>query len=302
MDQLNFIVDETFQGTRLDKYIAVQLGEEYSRVYVKELMNNDLVLVNDKKLKPSYQVNAGDKISFKLIPQEESILEGEDIPLNIIYEDDWLLIIDKPVGMIVHPGAGNKTGTIVQAVLFHVGKLPEADNPVRPGIVHRLDKDTSGILVVAKNDRALRSLGKQFQNRTIKKFYVAVVKGFVECDNGRIDLAVARHPLNRKRMVIDEEDGKNASTTYHVMKRYKKFTLLRLQLHTGRTHQIRVHLSHIGHPIMGDRTYGFLDKFPRQALHAEMIGFTHPGTGEYIEFHSPLPDDIIETIARVDNE
>ena len=268
-------------------------------MYVKFLMDSGLVLVNEKDVKPHYTAREGDEVFLRMIPQErESTLTAEDIPLNILYEDEWIIIVNKPAGMVVHPGSGNRKGTLANALLHHCGKLADLGDELRPGIVHRLDKDTSGVIVVAKNDRALRSLAKQFQKRVVKKRYVALVKGRVELDNGVVEAPVARHAVNRQKMDVEYVKGKSARTTYHVIRRFKGFTLLELELETGRTHQIRVHMKHIGHPVLGDRTYGRTDGIERQALHAEMLGFTHPDTGKYVEFHAPVPKDIQEVIDK----
>jgi 23S rRNA pseudouridine1911/1915/1917 synthase len=286
---------------RVDKCIALRLGEGYSRVYVKFLMDSGHVKVNGKDVKPRYAVRAGDSISVRMAPQEkESALTAENIPLDVLYEDEWLVVVNKPAGMVVHPGAGNKKETLANALLYHCGRLADSGDELRPGIVHRLDKDTSGVIVVAKNDRALRSLAKQFQKRTVKKRYIALVKGRVELDNGVVEAPVARHAVNRQKMDIEYVKGKKARTVYHVVRRFKGFTFLQLELETGRTHQIRVHMKHIGHPVLGDRTYGRTDGIRRQALHAEMLGFTHPDTGKYVEFHAPIPRDIQEILDKGD--
>ncbi len=298
MKELRFTIDADSKGTRVDKCIALKLGEEYSRTYVKALMDKDLVRVNGESVKPHYIAREGDQVFLQMPPQEKSRLEGEDIKLNIVYEDDWIIVVDKPAGMVVHPGSGNKKGTLVNALLHHCRSLPASSDESRPGIVHRLDKDTSGLLVVAKNDRALRSLSKQFQAKAVKKRYIALVMGRVEFDNGVVEVPIARHPVDRQKMDVAFAKGKNARTTYHVAERFGNFSLLRLELETGRTHQIRVHMKHIGHPILGDKTYGKGGEIARHALHAEMIGFSHPETGKYMEFHSPVPDDIMEVIDR----
>ncbi len=302
MEERKFTAGPEDVGTRIDKYVTVKLGEGYSRTYVKFLMNNGHVRVNGEAVKPHYGVREGDEIFLELFPSEDAGIEPEDIPLNILYEDEWLIVVDKPPGMVVHPGAGNRKGTLVNALLYHCGKLPDTDSDLRPGVVHRLDKDTSGVIVVAKNDRALRSLAEQFQNRTVKKRYVALVKGRVEMDNGIIEAPVARHVLDRKKMHVEYTKGKDARTVYHVVRRFGNFTLLRLEPTTGRTHQIRVHMKHLGHPVLGDVKYGGDHGAVRQALHAEMLAFTHPDTGKYMEFSSPMPEDmkVIVEKGRID--
>lgn len=299
MDNLTFTITPEEAGKRIDKIVGDRLGEGYSRTFGQGLIQKGLVLLNGEAVKARYLAEEGDEVSLTIPPAEKNDLEPEDIPLKILYEDDWIIVIDKPAGLVVHPGAGNKTGTVVNALLFHCGKLPSADDELRPGIVHRLDKDTSGVLVVAKNDRALRSLSKQFQHRAVKKRYLTVVKGTVPMDNGIIEAPIARSAHDRKKMgVVETERGKSARTIYHVVKRIKGMTVLRIDLETGRTHQIRVHLKHLGHPVVGDSVYGKSDGVKRQALHAESIGFTHPDTGEYMEFTSPVPDDIREIIEK----
>ena len=278
MKKLTFTITSDSAGMRVDKFIANALGEEYSRTYVKLLMDNEKVSVNGKQVKPSYALTEDDVIDVELveIEGEDKGIEPENIPLNILYEDETIIVLNKPVGLVVHPGAGNKTGTLVNALLHHCGSLPEASDRLRPGIVHRLDKDTTGVMVVAKTSKALRSLAKQFQNRTVTKHYLALVKGKVELDNDIIEAAVARDPFDHRKMTVNVEDGKNATTIYHVLRRFKNFTLLRLEIKTGRTHQIRVHMRHIGHSVIGDMVYDGDRRMPRQALHAERLKFTHP--------------------------
>ncbi len=295
MKELIFLVEPDEAGTRIDKCIALRLGDEYSRTYVKYLIEHGLVRVNDETVKPRYSAREADNVVVEMVPLEkEEDVEPEDILLDILYEDNWVIVVNKKAGMVVHPGAGNKTGTLVSALLHHCGCLPDAGDDQRPGIVHRLDKDTSGVIIVAKNDRALRSLSKQFQNRTTKKEYIALVKGHVELDNGVVDEPLARHTGDRKKIIVDHERGKASRTIYHVVRRFKKFTFLRLEPETGRTHQIRVHMKYLGHPIVGDVTYGGGRWMSRQALHAESLGITHPGEGKFMEFSAPMPDDIRE--------
>jgi len=299
MEKMEFEISETDGSCRLDKYLTLKLGEDYSRTYVKFLIDNGSVLVNQEKVKPKYSVRTGDKIfvTLRALPEAEHI-KPENIPLNIIYEDSSIVVVEKACGMIVHPGAGNKSGTLVNALLYHTKNLAEADDILRPGIVHRLDKDTTGVMVVAKNSKALRSLAKQFQERTVKKNYLALVKGRIEVDNGNIVAPIARHKENRQKMRVDYDAGKPARTVYHVLKRFKGFTFLRLDLFTGRTHQIRVHMKHIGHPVLGDLRYGGDPRVSRQALHAERLGFHHPDTGKYVEFVSPMPEDMRKLVEK----
>ncbi len=300
MKEIKFTIDADGAGVRIDKCIAERLGVDYSRTYVKNLINNGHVRVNGKVERPSYISREGDDVLVEMPPAEKHDLHPEDIPLEIIYEDECVIILNKPPGMVVHPAAGNRTGTMVNALLFHCGNLPETDDEQRPGLVHRLDKDTSGVMVVAKTDRALRSLAKQFQKRAIKKRYVALVKGRVAADNGVVEAPVARHPVDRKKMDVEHARGKPARTVYHVKQRFRGLTFLELEPETGRTHQIRVHMKHIGHPVLGDTTYGKADGAARQALHAEMLGFTHPDTGKYVEFHAPMPEDMQALIRKAE--
>jgi len=299
-EELKFIVLPEDAGQRIDKYIAIKLGEEYSRTFVKTLIDGKLVQVNGEDIRPRYLISEGEEICLQIPPQKELNIEAQDIPLTIIYEDDRIMVVDKPAGLIVHPGSGNRDGTMVNALLHHCRELADTGNPVRPGIVHRLDKETTGLIVVAKDDKALRSLSRQFHSREVKKRYIALVAGCVESDNGLIDAPVARHSVNRKKMDINHENGKTARTVYHVAKRYKRFTVLKVEPETGRTHQIRVHMKYIGHPVLGDKLYGKGNEMARHALHAETLCLAHPDTGEYMEFRSPVPDDIIAVIKRGD--
>ena len=295
---MNFTISPEEAGKRIDVCVTARLGEDYSRMYVKNLLDSGMITVNGHAAKPNYKPKEGDRIEADLPPLSPQVSEPEDIPVDIIYEDESLVVVNKPAGMVVHPGAGNKTGTLVNAMLHHCSALADTGDAIRPGIVHRLDKDTSGIIVIAKTDKAMRSLAKQFQNRTVRKTYVALVKGRVELDNGLVDMPLARHSGDRKKMTIEREGGKHARTIYHVVKRYKGFTMVRLDLETGRTHQIRVHMKHIGHPVVGDLVYGGCPGMARQALHAEKLKFTHPVTCEVMEFTAPIPDDMAEVMER----
>lgn len=300
MEEINLKVTAEDSGKRVDKYIAGNLGKEYSRMYVKYLITENFVFVNGKEVKPSYMLHENDEIHLKLAPSPEiKDVIPEDIPLDIIYEDDTIIVVNKSAGMVVHPAAGNKTGTLVNALLFHCGALPDADDLLRPGVVHRLDKDTSGVMVVAKTSKALRSLAKQFQNRTIKKTYLAFVEKRVELDNGIVDAPLGRHSVDRKKMDIEHVDGKNARTVYHVIQRYDDFTFLRLEPETGRTHQIRVHMKYLGYPIIGDQKYGKGQGMDRQALHAESLEFTHPKTGKKVKFSVSMPEDMKEFMEKM---
>jgi 23S rRNA pseudouridine1911/1915/1917 synthase len=303
METRTYTVEEKDSGIRIDKFIALKLGEDYSRTYVKNLIDNEDIKLNGKKIKPRYQVKEGDEVLVELVllPQDEE-LKGEDIPLDILYEDEWMIVINKPAGLVVHPAAGNWSGTLINALVHHSKNLADTGNPIRPGMVHRLDKDTSGVMVIAKDEKALRSLAKQFQKRDVKKKYFAIVQGRVELDNGIIEAPIARHAIHRKKMDVDPVKGRTARTIYHVKKRYKNFTLLEIDLETGRTHQIRVHMKHLGHPVLGDVVYGRKENFKRQALHAAILGFTHPDSGKYVEFHVPMPKDMEEILEKGDSK
>ncbi|MBD3296807.1 MAG: RluA family pseudouridine synthase [Candidatus Omnitrophica bacterium] len=298
MEEMTFVVEDTNSGGRLDVCVAERLGRDYSRTYVKNLINAGSLLVNGRVEKPNYKVRTGDQIKVSIEPAGPVQAEPENIPLDIVHEDEHLAIVNKRAGMVVHPGAGNRSGTLVNAMLGHCSRLPDNGDPVRPGIVHRLDKGTSGIMIVAKTDRAMRSLSRQFRERTVEKVYAALVRGRVELDNGVIAEPVGRHISDRKRMMVDHTSGRNARTVYHVVRRYEGFTFIRLDLHTGRTHQIRVHMKHLGYPVLGDRVYGGDRSMDRQALHAESITFDHPGTRERVEFSAPLPRDMAELIKK----
>ncbi|MEI7905026.1 MAG: RluA family pseudouridine synthase [Candidatus Firestonebacteria bacterium] len=275
---------------RLDVFLACQLEE--SRAGVQKLIKHGLVKVNGEPVKASMKLKAGSKITVELpIPPKIDALP-EDLPLDIIYDDEELAIINKAPGMVVHPACGNWTGTLVNALLFH--KRPEADpDNLRPGIVHRLDKDTSGVMVVAWTKKAHASLSNQFKARTVKKMYYALATGYFKNKEGTINLPIGRSLKDRKKMTVNAPKGREAVTIYKVIKDYKDGALVEVTLKTGRTHQIRVHLAHIHHPVMGDSVYGKPDKrMPRQALHCGLLGFKHPGTGKYVEFKAEIPADM----------
>ncbi len=295
---IQFIAGPEDEGKRIDKCIADKFSGEHSRTYVKSLIDDGHVHVNGNIIKPHHITHEKDEVVVNIQPLDPQDVKPENIPLDVIYEDEWIIVVNKSAGMVVHPGAGNKAGTLVGALLHHCGMLPEFDDESRPGIVHRLDKDTSGVIVVAKKQKALRSLSKQFQNRTVKKTYLALVKGNLELDNGVIEAPLARDISDRKKMNIKYAVGKEARTVYHVIKRFGKFTFIRLEPETGRTHQIRVHMKYLGHIILGDAKYGCPRGMARHALHAESIRFTHPGTGETMSFSVPIPREMEEILDR----
>lgn len=303
---------------RVDKFL-MNMIENTTRNKIQQAAENGSILVNDVAVKSNYKVKAGDVVRLVLAhPTYEQLLTPENIPLDIVYEDDQLLVINKPAGMVVHPGHGNYSGTLVNALAYHFENLP-MNSSERPGLVHRIDKDTSGLLVVAKTDFAMAYLTKQFAEKTSEREYVALVWGNIEEDEGTVEGNIGRHDTNRMRMAVHESDekGKPAVTHYKVLERFGYVTLVSCQLETGRTHQIRVHMKHIGHTLFNDERYGgdsilkgttftkykqFVDNcfkvLPRQALHAKTLGFEHPITKEFLRFDSPIPQDLQECIDK----
>jgi 23S rRNA pseudouridine1911/1915/1917 synthase len=300
MESHSFAVDNGEAGLRLDLYLVERFPESISRSYLQKLIREKKVLVNGAPRKNHYKIGAGDLIEVEMAKREKETIRPEDIPINILYEDERLIVLDKSPGMVVHPAPGNYSGTLVNALLYHAGRL-SASPGERPGIVHRLDKDTSGLLIVAKDDSAHSFLARQFNKRTTDKRYIAVVEGLVQLDNGVISYPIGRHPRDRKRMSVRFSEAKKAVTYYKVLERFKDKTLLEVRPETGRTHQIRVHLAYIGHSVVGDETYGKKKDLPiaRQALHASEITFLHPATKNPMHFTSPLPGDIKELISRL---
>jgi 23S rRNA pseudouridine1911/1915/1917 synthase len=293
MRQITLDITEEDKKGRLDRFLTRRLHPEFSRSFLQKLISKGHVTLNGRVAKSHTKLKPGDKVEVTVPPPEVARVQGEDIPLDIVYEDERLVVVDKPAGMVVHPAAGNPKGTLVNALLFHCRDLSGIGGELRPGIVHRLDKDTSGLLVVAKDDAAHRGLSAQFKSRRIKRRYIAFVRGTVQLDNGRIDLPITRNKRHRQKMAVGFEGAREALTHYSVMKRYGDYTMLELVLGTGRTHQIRTHLEYLGHPLLGDRKYGRSCRaIARHALHAATLGFTHPATGEFMEFSSELPDDM----------
>jgi 23S rRNA pseudouridine1911/1915/1917 synthase len=290
------------EGIRLDAYIASSV-ENLSRSMVQKLIKCGKVLVNNKVEKESYKVQLGDKILVEIPEPEESSLKKQNIPLDIIYEDNDILVVNKPKGMVVHPGNGNPDGTLANAILAHCEEsLSGIGGEIRPGIVHRIDKDTSGLLVIAKNDKAHINLSEQIKNREVKKIYVALVKGVIPENEATINMPIGRSTKDRKKMAVDRE-GKEAVTHFKVLKRYNKYTFIQVKIDTGRTHQIRVHMSHIGYPVVGDTVYsnGKNDfGVEGQMLHAKELEFKHPITGENMHFEAPLPEYFEEVLEKLE--
>lgn len=301
-DQLqDFGVTEDDAGQRLDAFLARVSG--LSRARVQQLIETGHVLLAGHPQKSHHRVSPGEAIQLRVPPPTPLALTPEAIPLDILYEDDDILVLNKPAGMVVHPGAGRSSGTLVHALLAHCQTLPGIGGVERPGIVHRLDRDTSGGLVIAKTEAAHQSLSRQFKARQVRKTYLALVHGEVRQDTGRIEAAIGRRENDRKRMGVRTSGGREARTAYRVLRRLPGMTLLELDLETGRTHQIRVHLAHIGHPVIGDEMYGGRRErrrvgsnapaAERQLLHAWRLGFQHPRTGAWMEFTAPVPEDLL---------
>lgn len=295
------VVEDNNQNKRLDIYIADKI-DKLSRTMAQRLIDEEKIFVNDKKQKCSYKPVFGDEITIYIPKAQDTTLETQDIPVPIIYEDNDIIVVNKPKGMVVHPGNGNPDGTLVNAILaICKDSLSGIGGEIRPGIVHRLDKDTSGLLIVAKNDIAHIKMSKQIQDRKVTKKYIALVKGIVSENEATIDLPIARSTKDRKKMAVDK-NGKNAVTHFKVLKRYDKYTLLELKIDTGRTHQIRVHMSYIGHPVVGDSVYSSgKNEFnvQGQMLHARYLEFKHPITGEELKLEAPIPKYFEEVLNRL---
>ncbi|GFO56610.1 pseudouridine synthase [Geomonas sp. Red276] len=314
MQTIELIFPEETDQERLDSFVARSVPE-LTRSAALRLIESGHITVNGKSQKPSLKLKAGDAVSVEVPPPAPAEPQAEEIPIEILYEDPDVVVINKGAGMVVHPGAGNQDGTLVNALLAHCTDLSGIGGELRPGIVHRIDKDTSGTLVVAKSDRAHLSLAEQFKEHTIKRVYLALVYGSLKEDKGRIQSLIGRHPIERKKMSGKARHGKEAITHWRVVARYPEMTLVRLRLETGRTHQIRVHLSEAGHPLVADELYGggnrlsgikdqtlkqMVRTMGRHALHAKTLGFLHPVTGEYLEFDTELPEDMAGILAYLD--
>jgi len=309
-ESLTFRIGPDDVGVRLDAFLASQI-EGWSRARLQRLIESEDVLVNGKVSKPSYKLREHDELEVELISPATTSFTPEAIPIEIVYEDDTLVVVNKPAGLVVHPAAGTHSGTLANALAYHFQQLPNATS-VRPGIVHRLDRDTSGLLVVAKTEAALENLSDQFRARTVYKSYAALVHGRVSSDSGKIEEPLARDPSNRTRMAV-VRGGRSALSLYRVNRRFNRFTLLDVELKTGRTHQIRVHLAWLKHPVVGDETYGggrdntiqdaklksLIRNLGRHFLHAEKLAFEHPATSERVKFESPLPPDLSNLLMEI---
>ena len=289
-----FEVMEEQEGERLDKFLSI-IYPDTSRSFFQKLIKDCGVLVNDKPEKASYRMNFEDVVTIHFPDAIETTIEPEDIPLDVLYEDDDLLIVNKPKGMVVHPSAGHYSGTLVNAIMYHCKEsLSGINGEIRPGIVHRIDMDTTGSLIICKNDTSHVNIAEQIKVHSVNRIYEGIVYGNVKEDEGMIDGPIGRHPVERKKMAINEKNGKPAITHYKVLERFGNYTYMQFKLETGRTHQIRVHMSSIGHPLLGDNLYSSgkssFKNLCGQTLHAKTIGFVHPSSGEYVEFHAPLPE------------
>jgi len=303
MQEYQFQITEELEGERLDKALSL-LIETLSRSYVSKLIKEDKVFVNGKPAKSSYNLKADDEVVFELPPSQEPNIVAENIPLNVLYEDKDVIVVNKPKGMVVHPAAGHYSGTLVNALTYHCGhELSGINGVMRPGIVHRIDMDTTGSLIVCKNDKAHNIIAEQLKEHSIERRYHAICHGVIKEDEGTINKPIGRHPVERKKMAVDERNGKVAITHYKVLERFKDYTYVECKLETGRTHQIRVHMASIGHPLLGDEVYAGNRKSPfktqGQTLHAKILGFVHPESEEYVETDAPLPEYFEKILERL---
>ena len=293
MNEIVMEITPEMEGERIDKCISNYL-ESLSRSYIQKIIKDGKAYVNDAVVKANYKVKVDDKVQFEIPDCEEPDIPPQDIPLDILYEDKDILIVNKPKDMVVHPAPGHYEGTLVNAIMFHCkDELSGINGVLRPGIVHRIDKDTTGSIIICKNDEAHRKIAQQLKEHSITRKYRAIVYGRIMEEEGTVNAPIGRHPTDRKKMAINEKNGKPAVTHYNVLERFDKYTYIECQLETGRTHQIRVHMTSIGHPLLGDEVYGNAKcpfKLEGQTLHAMTIGFIHPTTGEYVEYEAPLPE------------
>lgn len=304
MEIQRFVVDDGDEGLRLDVYLSHQL-DHVSRSFIQKLIEQGNVMINGSKEKlKKYKVQENDEVAVEIPDPEILKIEPENIPIDIVYEDEDVIVVNKPQGMVVHPAPGNYHGTLVNALLYHCKTLSSINGVIRPGIVHRIDKDTSGLLMVAKNDRAHRCLAEQLKEHSINRIYIALVHGNIKEERGTINAPIGRHPADRLKMAVVAKNGKEAVTHFTVLKRFHDYTLIQAKLETGRTHQIRVHMAYIHHPLVGDPVYGpKKEKFniEGQALHAQTLGFVHPSTGQYMEFYAELPPYFTRIIKVIEN-
>lgn len=304
-DIFRAVVSPEEAGTRIDVAVA-SLAEDLTRSAAQKLISEGYVLVGGKPVEKNYKLRAGDQLEVTIPAPKPLVAEAQNIPLDIIYEDDDLLVVNKPKGMVVHPAAGNPDGTLVNALLYHCkGSLSGINGVIRPGIVHRIDKDTSGLLIVAKNDFAHVHLAEQIKEHSFTREYRAVVHGNLKDEEGTIHAPIGRSPKDRKKMAVTDKNSKDAITHYTVLARYPGYTYVKCRLETGRTHQIRVHMAYTGHPVAGDQVYGpknTLKGLNGQCLHAGLIGFVHPRTGAYLEFEAPLPDYFVRTLNALEHK
>ena len=295
-------VEKEFSGNRVDKFLSEQFLD-LSRSYIQKLIKDGHVTANGKIVKANYKLNALDTLALDKPELQEPDIVPENIPIDILYEDEDILIVNKPKGMVVHPSAGHYSGTLVNALMYHCkDQLSGINGIMRPGIVHRIDMDTTGSLLVCKNDFVHQDLAEQLKEHSIQRIYHAIVHGVIKEDEGTIDAPIGRHPIERKKMSVNYKNGKHAVTHYKVIERFKNYTYIKCQLETGRTHQIRVHMAHIRHPLLGDAVYGPAKcpfKLQGQTLHAKTLGFVHPRTHEYIEVDAPLPDYFISLLNKL---
>jgi 23S rRNA pseudouridine1911/1915/1917 synthase len=305
MEQQNyeFIVEPEQEGIRIDQFLA-QKNTDISRSRIQKLIEQGNITVHGKQVKPNYKVRQGDLVRLEIPEPVMLDVRPENIDIEILYEDGDIAVVNKPQGMVVHPAAGNYSGTLVNALMARCSSLSTINGVIRPGIVHRIDKDTSGVLIIAKNDASHHSLAEQIKVHSVKRIYYAIVEGVIKQDSGTVDAPLGRHPVERKKMAVVAKNGRRAVTHYRVIERFKRNTLIEARLETGRTHQIRVHMAYIGHPLVGDPVYGYKKQrfnLKGQALHAKTLGVIHPSTGEYMEFTTPLPEyfqKLVENLRR----